>query len=78
MTARADVTYLDLFRHSAGHAPWRAALVISGQRLTYAALSAAAERRVAELVALSVGPGDRFGLLMPNCPALVAALRFWG
>jgi acyl-CoA synthetase (AMP-forming)/AMP-acid ligase II len=77
MTAQ---TYAEMFLGGVEVAPDRAALTFPGERRTYAELLAGARRRMSDLAQLSVEPGDRFGLLMPNSPALVefliaAALR---
>jgi len=74
MTPPRPLTYEHLFRASAERVPDRAALVFSDERLTYSELLEGAERRAVELSALSLRPGERFGLLMPNCPALVEYL----
>lgn len=74
MTILQPLTYEDLFRATAERVPDRVALVFSEERLTYGELLERAERRAVELSALSLQPGDRFGLLMPNCPALVEYL----
>lgn len=50
------------------------ALVFPDLRWTFSDLRREAERIAAGLIALGVTRGDRVGLLMPNCPAFVAAL----
>jgi acyl-CoA synthetase (AMP-forming)/AMP-acid ligase II len=74
MTLPQPLTYEGRFRATAERVPDRPALVFSSERLTYRELLEAAQRRAVELSALSLGRGERFGLLMPNCPALVEYL----
>jgi acyl-CoA synthetase (AMP-forming)/AMP-acid ligase II len=74
MTLQQPATYEYLFRTSAERVPDRVALVVADERLTYADLLEGAQRRATELSAMSLGRGERFGLLMPNCSALVEYL----
>ncbi len=67
-------TYAGLFREAARRRPDADALVFPDQRRTYAELLAGAEQRARELRALGIGPGHRFGVLMPNAPAIVELL----
>jgi acyl-CoA synthetase (AMP-forming)/AMP-acid ligase II len=67
-------TYAQMFRETVERAGHREALVFPEERLTYRALYANAQARASQLRALGVEPGDRFGLLMPNSPALVEFL----
>src|SRR5512144_1825957 len=61
----------DLLRRSARRDPDRAALVFFGRGTSYRALDAAVDRLAAGLRRLGLGPGERVGLFMPNCPQLV-------
>jgi acyl-CoA synthetase (AMP-forming)/AMP-acid ligase II len=67
-------TYVGLFREAARRRPEADALIFPDQRLSYAQLLEGAEQRARELRALGVGPGRRFGVLMPNAPAIVELL----
>jgi long-chain acyl-CoA synthetase len=51
----------------------RAAIAFLGKHLSYAELRREVERFSAALVTLGVKPGDRVGLLLPNCPQYVIA-----
>lgn len=66
--------YHDLVRRSAQRWPDAEALVFPDSRQTYAELLDAATWRARELHALGVGRGDRFGVLMPNAPAIIELL----
>jgi fatty-acyl-CoA synthase len=50
------------------------AVVFPGERATYPELEARAHRLARGLRALGVGPGDKVGILMPNCLDYVAGL----
>src|SRR5437764_7838002 len=50
------------------------AVVLPDERLTYAELSALADRFARSFRALGVGPQDKVGILMPNCVDFIAAL----
>jgi fatty-acyl-CoA synthase len=52
----------------------RVALVMAGSRLTYPQLSGLSDRFAANLIALGVKPGDKVGVLLPNCVDYVVAL----
>jgi acyl-CoA synthetase (AMP-forming)/AMP-acid ligase II len=67
-------TYADLFREAAARHADADALVFSDSRQTYAELLGRAGERARELRALGVAKGDRFGVLMPNDPAIVELL----
>jgi fatty-acyl-CoA synthase len=67
-------TFSSLFRAAVEQAPDRQALVFPGARLTYRQLLENATFRTRELRALGVGPGHRFGVLMPNAPEIVELL----
>jgi fatty-acyl-CoA synthase len=70
-TAGRPSTYVEMYLRTVRRVPDRDALVFPGVRLTYRELLARGEQRRRELHQLGVGPGDRFGLLMPNCPEIV-------
>jgi fatty-acyl-CoA synthase len=67
-------TYADLLRRAAAQTPDAEALVFPDSRQTYRELFERALWRARELTALGVRRGDRFGMLMPNSPALVELL----
>jgi long-chain acyl-CoA synthetase len=66
-----DVPLDELLRRTARRHPARAALVFFGRETSYLALDAAVDRVAAGLQGLGLGPGDRVGLFLPNCPQLV-------
>ena len=57
----------DLLVRAASRWPDKEAVVFPEQRRTYADMLAAAERSARSLLGLGVRPGDRVGILMPNC-----------
>lgn len=67
-------TYATMVRDTADRTPDADALVFPAERRTYRELMTAGERRARQLRALGVAPGDRFGVLMPNCIDLVELL----
>jgi acyl-CoA synthetase (AMP-forming)/AMP-acid ligase II len=68
----AEVTTVgDLLVRAAARWPDREALVFPDSRRTFAEILAAARRRARSLLALGIAPGERIGLLMPNCPEFV-------
>ncbi|QEC50511.1 AMP-binding protein [Baekduia soli] len=74
MTIWAHATTMgDLLMRSAERRPDHDALVFPGTRFTYAQVRERALSQARSLAALGVGPGDRVGLLMPNCPDFVFA-----
>jgi acyl-CoA synthetase (AMP-forming)/AMP-acid ligase II len=64
-------TYIAMLRETCARSPDAEAFVLGPRRLTYDDLLAGGPRRARELVALGVGPDDRFGLLLPNSTELV-------
>ena len=70
----AKETLAQLITSAAARHPAAAALVFPESRQTYAELLDCARARARELTALGVGPGDRFGILAPNCSAFVEFL----
>ncbi len=70
-TQTIPAAYPDLLRATAARTPDTEALVLCGERLTYAQLLERATQRARDMRALGVGRGDRVGVLMPNDPALV-------
>jgi fatty-acyl-CoA synthase len=64
-------SYSEMVLEAARRHPDSEALVFPDARLTYAELVENAERRAAQLTELGVGRGSRFGILMPNAPAIV-------
>jgi long-chain acyl-CoA synthetase len=57
-----------LLEDSARHYPERAAVVLGGQRLTYAQVDAAANQVANMLVGRGINPGDKVALSCPNLP----------
>jgi fatty-acyl-CoA synthase len=73
MTIWAQATTMgDLLMRSAQRRPEHEAVVFPGVRLTYAQVRERAVAAARSLTALGVRPGDRVGLLMPNCPDFVS------
>ncbi len=66
--------FADLVTRGAASHRDRDALVFPGERLTYAELEQRAFAAARALRASGIGPGDRVGLLMPNCTAFVELL----
>jgi len=64
-------TYEQMLRRTAADRGDAPALTFPDRRLTYAELLARGEARAAELAVLGIGRGDRFGVLMPNCPEVI-------
>jgi fatty-acyl-CoA synthase len=64
-------TYAAMYLRTATRVPDADALVFPRVRLTYRELTARAAQRAEQLRELGVRPGDRFGLLMQNCPEMV-------
>ncbi|MEO8476013.1 MAG: long-chain fatty acid--CoA ligase [Actinomycetota bacterium] len=62
-----------LLENAAARFPDRPALAFFGRHLTYAWLLQEVERFSAVLAGLGVRPGDRVGLILPNCPEYVIA-----
>ncbi|HEY4098752.1 MAG TPA: AMP-binding protein [Baekduia sp.] len=71
---QSATTYAGLLRSVAAARPDAVALAFPGRRLTYRELVDRGAARAKELRALGVGRGDRFGMLLPNCPELVELL----
>jgi acyl-CoA synthetase (AMP-forming)/AMP-acid ligase II len=57
----------DVLARGAARWPDKDALVMPGVRRTYAELYAGARRSARSLLGLGIRPGERIGLLMPNC-----------
>lgn len=72
--ARAPCTLGGLLTGAAQRWPERDALVFPDSRQTYAQLAERAGRRARSLTAFGIAPGDRVGILMPNCPEYVELL----
>jgi long-chain acyl-CoA synthetase len=66
-SARLD----ELLRRSAQRYPDHAALIFFGRRTSYRALDEAVSHVARGLDRLSLDPGERVALFMPNCPQLV-------
>lgn len=72
--AEPPLTYAEMYLRTAERVPDAEALVFPGVTLTYRELLGRSRDRVGQLRTLGVGPGDRFGLLMENCPEIVEFL----
>lgn len=72
--AGAPCTLGGLLTGAAERWPERDALVFPDSRQTYAQLAERAGRRARSLTAFGIAPGDRVGILMPNCPEYVELL----
>ncbi|HKG13542.1 MAG TPA: amino acid adenylation domain-containing protein, partial [Pyrinomonadaceae bacterium] len=70
----ADKCLHELFEAQAARAPEATAVVGRGERLTYAALDARANRLARHLRSLGVGPEARVGVLLERSPEMVVAL----
>ncbi len=64
-----------LLAHSACEFPDRTACLHLERRTTYAQLAEKARRTAHLLHRLGVRPGDRVGLLLPNCPEFISSLN---
>ncbi|MBI4337590.1 MAG: long-chain fatty acid--CoA ligase [Chloroflexi bacterium] len=62
-----------LLADTANTHPDRVALVFFGRKTTYSALLDEVKRVAAGLVRLGLKKGDRVGIMLPNCPQLVAS-----
>ncbi|HWH19304.1 MAG TPA: class I adenylate-forming enzyme family protein, partial [Solirubrobacterales bacterium] len=65
------VTYAGMFRAVAAARRDAPALSFIDRSLSYGELLDGGTRRARELRALGIGRGDRFGVLLPNCPELI-------
>jgi long-chain acyl-CoA synthetase len=63
-----DVPLHEILRVQARTRPGRAAIVYEGRSLSFAELEAESNRLANGLAGLGLGPGDRLGLFLPNCP----------
>ncbi|GAB2790760.1 AMP-binding protein [Streptomyces daliensis] len=59
--------------HWAARDPDRAAVVFYGAETSYAELDEASDRLAGRLESAGVGPGDRVGVHLPNCPQFLVA-----
>ena len=64
----------DLLLSRAAKHPNRDCIVLEGERVTYGELEVRSRQVARSLVALSVEPGDRVGILMANCVDFVALM----
>jgi long-chain acyl-CoA synthetase len=62
-----------LLLRAAEQSPQAPALVFFGKTLTYRELAEQTARLAQAFMSLGLGPGDRLGILLPNCPQLVLA-----
>jgi len=67
------ITLLEMFRRTAEKHPDHLATVFLEESLTYGELYRRTLRTMAKLQALGVEPGDRVGIMLPNCPEYVIA-----
>ncbi len=73
-----DRTLLDYIAETARARPDTPALLFTGTTITYAELDRLSDAFASALAALGVVPGDRVGLLLPNCPQfLIVELAAW-
>lgn len=63
----------DSIRNGAENHAERVALIFHDAEITYGKLAAGVEALAAGLRARGIKPGERIGLLLPNCPAFVGA-----
>ncbi|QXQ05186.1 AMP-binding protein [Sphingosinicellaceae bacterium] len=63
----------ELLAHSAARTPHAPCLEFLGRRWTYAQAWDQVRRSAAGFTALGIGPGDKVGLFLPNCPHYVFA-----
>lgn len=62
-----NLTFATVVRRSAEQRGDHRAVVLNGEERTYSELLAAGERRARQMLALDLKPGDRLGVLLPNC-----------
>jgi non-ribosomal peptide synthetase component F len=70
----ADAAVHQLFEQSALHSPEAVCLAAGGERITYAAVNAAANQLAHWLVGRGVAAGCAVGVSLPKCPQLYIAL----
>lgn len=68
------VTLGDLLLRTAAHHPDHDAVVFPSERLSYAELAGRARELARGLIGLSIGPGEKVGVLMANGPDCVATI----
>ena len=68
-----EITLPAHVRHWARHRPHRPAIVFYGAETSYAELDDASRRLAGWLADAGVGPGDRVGVHLPNCPQFLVA-----
>jgi long-chain acyl-CoA synthetase len=66
-------TIVDYLSEAARKWPRRPALLFKGAKLSYTQLERLSDRFARALLQLGVGPGDRVGICLPNCPQFVIA-----
>jgi long-chain acyl-CoA synthetase len=71
---QGELSITEHLRTWARRAPDRAAIVFYGQEIDYAELDELTDRFAGWLESVGVGPGDRVGVLLPNCPQFVVAM----
>lgn len=69
-----EVPMYQLFYERARKHPDRTALVYFGTRISYGRLAGLCDRFAGWLRGLGVRPGDRVGIMLPNCPQIVVAI----
>lgn len=67
------ITLPEMLRHTAQRFPDATATIFEGTRLTYAQLQAQVDACAAGLADLGVAPGERVGIMLPNCPQTIVA-----
>jgi long-chain acyl-CoA synthetase len=68
-----DRTLVDCLAEAARTHPGKPALLFKGATTTYGELELASDACAAAFAALGIAPGDRVGLLLPNCPQFFIA-----
>ncbi|WP_433873286.1 AMP-binding protein [Saccharopolyspora sp. CA-218241] len=69
-----EIAVTDHLRHWARERPAHPAIVYYGTEITYAELDEAVDRFAGWLLGVGVRPGDRVGVLLPNCPQFTVAM----
>ena len=65
------LTYPDMVRATSGRSPAKVALTVGDAQLTYRQLQDRIHRVAHAAIGIGLAPGDRAGVLAPNCPEFV-------
>ncbi len=68
-----ELPLTEYLRERARRDPDRSLLIFYGRRFSYAEIDQLSDSFAAFLIAAGVAPGDRVGVLLPNCPQFVIA-----